>query len=235
MIRRSLLILSAMGLLCACGHNPDKGELACQRRILEAGVTNARDTGGLALADGRRLPCLRLLRGGALGGLDQAGCAEWAALGVRTILDLRAADVQAGAPPPSCATATATHVPAPMPKLLPDTAAHYIALLDEAEALRTVFVRLAAADALPVYVHCEIGRDRASVVTALVLTTLGVGRAAVLEEFKRSNEANVPVKEECLVALLDELDRRGGVDAYLESIGVGSETRAGVRAAFGGE
>jgi hypothetical protein len=204
--------------------------VVCQGRVLEASVVNARDLGGVALATGGQVACRRVLRGGALTRLDSQGCDEFAALGIRTILDLREASVQGSQPPPACATGSARHAPAAMPKLLPDTPANYLALLDETAAVRAAFAVFGDAGAYPVYLHCEIGRDRASFVTALILLAAGADDGAVMDEFALSASAGVAVKPECMRAVLDEIARRGGIESYLLSAGVPAAALAVVRA-----
>jgi protein tyrosine phosphatase (PTP) superfamily phosphohydrolase (DUF442 family) len=195
---------------------------ACPRRILQSQVTNARDIGGHPLSAGKTAACRSFFRGGDLSGLDAAGCAELAALGIKTVVDLREPDVQQSQPPPACVTAQATRVLAPMPKLLPDTPENYLALFKETAAVAKVFSVLGDAGSYPVYAHCIIGRDRASFVSALMLLALGASRDTLLAEFKLSEEAGVVVKPECMQAVLDEVDKRGGIEAYLTTAGVSS-------------
>jgi protein tyrosine/serine phosphatase len=216
-----MFLLSAL-FAVACSDaesNPQHEPGSCMRCILGSQVTNARDLGGWPAADGS-VACKRYLRGGALTSLAGEGCEEFSKLGVKTIIDLREQDVQAPFPSPECATKTALHLSASLPKLLPDTPEHYLALMNEGLALRQIFSVLSSAVAYPVFVHCEIGRDRASFVTALVLLTIGASPETVMQEFLLSNDAGVPVKEGCISAVLDEIAARDGIAGYLESIGV---------------
>lgn len=230
-MRRALLVL-----LLVCGGceglsrvaDTDPGE--CDRFVLEGDVVNARDLGGWPVDRGLVL-CRRLLRGGALSTLTEEGCGEFAGLGVKTIIDLREAAVQASTPPPGCATEQAVHVSAAMPKLLPDTPENYLALLDESEAIRVVFAVLGDAAAYPVYVHCEIGRDRASFASALILLALGATTQTVLDEFALSQEAGVAVKPRCLSAVLEEIEVRGGISTFLAAAGVPAADLDGLRQA----
>jgi len=201
----------------------------CARRILESQATNARDLGGHPLSGGKVTACRSLLRGGDLSGLDSAGCTELAALGIKTVVDLREPDVQQSQPPPACVTAQATRVLAPMPKLLPDTPENYLALFKETAAVAEVFSVLGQAKSYPVYMHCIIGRDRASFISALVLLALGASRETVLSEFALSADAGVAVKAECMAATLDEVDKRGGIEAYLTSAGVSAAQLGALR------
>lgn len=196
------------------------GAGACQRQVLTGDVVNARAVGGLPLAGGKRLACGKLYRGGDLCGLDAAGCDGFAKLGIRAVVDLRAQAAQQSSPAPSCVGKVATLVPAPLPKLLPDTPANYLALLDETAAVKALFTALGQAGSYPVYIHCVIGRDRASVAVALVLLAAGAGRQAVIDEFNLSVKAGVAVKQPCIEALIDEVDRRGGIETYLQGAGV---------------
>jgi len=245
---RLALTVAAMLGLGACGaagdalRPPDGGDGAdgadvggdaaptCERWVLAGQVTNARELGGWPLQGGAWVACGRLLRGGTLIGLDGAGCEAFAALGIRTVIDLRDQASQVARPPPACVGAAARVVQAPLPKLLPDTVATYLALLEERASIRLAFEALAGADALPAYVHCEIGRARASVLAALLLLALGAERATVLEEFDLSNQAGVEVHAEHLEAVLDALDAQGGIEAYLEGAGVTSTALESFRA-----
>lgn len=230
---------SAMALVffasCGCGNGATRatpgGVLdggACVRRVIEGDVTNARDLGGWPVTGGA-VACRRVLRGGALTGLTEKGCAEFAEIGIRTIIDLREAAVQDTVPPPACATQVAEHVSAAMPKLLPDTPENYLALLGETAAIGQLFSVLAVSTAYPVYIHCEIGRDRASFMTALVLLALGVERQTVMDEFSLSATAGVAVKPECMASVLDGIELRGGISAFLASVGVDSSTIEALR------
>jgi protein-tyrosine phosphatase len=212
-------IPSARGFRCCW---PQQGTAStCARRVLEAEVTNARELGGTRIGN-QRIACGRILHGGVLTGLTEKGCAEFSKLGIRTILDLREAPILASVPPPACVTQFAQHVSVPLPKLLPDTPENYQALLQESDSIRRIFSTLASPSAFPVYIHCEIGRDRASAVTALVLLALGADRQTVMDEFLLSNEAGVTVKPECMASYLDAIEKSGGIDVFLTSLGVSS-------------
>jgi protein-tyrosine phosphatase len=218
------------GTLGTDGPPGGDGFQTCARRVLEARVTNARELGDWPLPGDARVACRALMRGGSLAGLDGAGCDEFRALRLRTVIDLRDPASQAASPPPACVREQARVVAAPQPKLLPDTVQTYLALLEEHASIRAAFEALAESDALPAYVHCEIGRSRASVMAALLLLVLGAERATVLAEFDLSNAAGVEVHLEHLGAVLDALEARGGVEAYLTSIGVPSSQLEALRA-----
>jgi hypothetical protein len=192
----------------------------CERRVLMEDITNARDLGGHPLFDGQVVACRKVLHGGSLFSLSTSGCEEFASLGIRTVLDLRELSDQQGMPPPSCVQQSTTVIDAAMPKLLPDTPENYLALFDETAAISTVFSSLGKVENYPVYFHCVIGRDRASFVAALILLALGADRQTVIDEFMLSEEASVLVHQECIEAVLDEIERRGGIEAFLSNVGI---------------
>lgn len=214
------------------GAEPDRtsddsgGHIACDSALFEGQVTNARDVGGPSLPDGKRINCGRLLRGGHLDGLDESGCSQFENLAISTVIDLRDPNNTGGEAPPTCVTENADVISAPMPKLLPPTTQTYLALLEEAAAWTTLFETISDKDAFPVYIHCVIGRDRASVAVALVLLAAGVDRNEIVEEFMRSSDAGVEVSPEWIRAVLDEIDERGGIDAFVRSLGLDPEAIA---------
>jgi protein-tyrosine phosphatase len=190
--------------------------------MLEDDVTNARELGGHPLTPDGYVDCQKIYRGGHLGNLTDTGCREFSDLGVKTVIDLRMETTQQNAPPPACVTGQATVVDAAMPKLLPDNVDNYLALMSETDAVAAAFEALGNAAAYPVYIHCVIGRDRASFITALVLLALGASNPQVIYEFEFSEKAGIEVKTECIQAILDEVNNRGGIEAYLTSAGVTS-------------
>jgi protein-tyrosine phosphatase len=190
----------------------------CERRILEDDVTNAREIGAHPLTGGY-VDCGKIMRGGHLGGLSADGCQEFSDLGIKTAIDLRMESTQQQTPPPTCVTDQATVVNATLPKLDP-SADNYVALLDETDAVAAAFGALGSSSAYPVYIHCVIGRDRASTMTALVLMALGAPDQTVVDEFDLNNDAGVSVDTDYIQAVIDEVNNRGGIQTYLTSAGV---------------
>jgi len=93
-------------------------------------------------------------------------------------------------------------------------------LLDQKQAVASVFEALGEAGNYPVYFHCVIGRDRASFVAALILMALGASDETVVAEFELSAQADVAVKPECIRAVIDEIQLQGGIVEYLHSAAV---------------
>ncbi|HMA91184.1 MAG TPA: tyrosine-protein phosphatase [Polyangiaceae bacterium] len=197
--------------------------------ILASEVRNSRDLGGVPTPSGS-VTCDRLYRGSQLNTLREAGCAEFAALGIRSVIDLRTVSEAGVSPTPACVDVVARRIAAPMPTPYGLSPAAYIADLQQPASLRAVFEVLGDPAAYPVYFHCIYGRDRTGVLAALLLRLLGVSRDIVMTEYLRSNEGGVGTAPESLDATLKEIERLGGAEAYLLSIGVSPEAIATFRA-----
>jgi len=168
------------------------------RAVRWGALPNARDLGGLPTADGGRTRLGRLYRASRLDDAGPAGLAAMAAAGVRTVVDLRnAAEIVPLELPPSVSRHhrpvedpdDAEFMAAWAPHL--DTPRYYATVLERwpdlvADVFRTV---AAARDGAVVY-HCAGGRDRTGMVTALLLTLVGVPRPVVVDDYLLAVRAN---------------------------------------------
>ena len=161
----------------------------------------------------------RLYRGAPLAGLSPAGCDELAGRGIRTVVDLRTESERESTPESPCVHELAQVVLAPLPVPYSVSAEDYIADLSTTESIHAAFGALGDEASYPLYFHCTWGRDRTGVLAAVILSALGADRDAILEEYLLSS-ATVGAYPSSLEAVLDELERRGGIDAYLESAGI---------------
>ncbi|HUP82805.1 MAG TPA: tyrosine-protein phosphatase [Candidatus Limnocylindria bacterium] len=181
-----------------------KAAFAANPRILDwEGVLNARDTGGIPAATGvvRRGG---LVRSGVLNGLTPAGVAALTAHGVRTVIDVRAADE------------VADHwdrYPLRDHPLVGYRNISFTAGFDEAmrDQVRTVYgaaqsreeinrldldnhragiatIVGAIADAPEggVLIHCHAGKDRTGLVVAIILSALGVSDEDIADDYALS-------------------------------------------------
>jgi len=203
---------------------PDPGgeDGACRagERILLSDVSNARDLGGIALAAGGRVACGGVFRGGPLGNLSNQGCTEFATRDVKTVVDLRTPSERESTGPAACVLAQSKVLFAPMPVPYNVSPQDYLADLNATESVATVFRALADDAAYPLYFHCAIGRDRTGVVAAVILLALGATRAQVVGEYMLSRAAGVGAYPDSLDAVLDDIEKRGGVEAYLTRAGI---------------
>jgi hypothetical protein len=120
-------------------------------------------------------------------------------------------------------------VTAPMPTPYNVSAQDYINDLHQPATLRAVFAALGDPAAYPVYLHCIYGRDRTAVLVAVILRLLGATREVVALEYMRTAESGFGVAPNSLSAVLDEIDRLGGAEAFLLSIGVSEKSIAVLR------
>ncbi len=191
-------------------------ECVPNRPVLTQAVTNARDLGGTPLADDKAVACGSLYRGQPLR-LTEAGCADAARLGVRTVLDLRMESERLSNPDASCVDAKLVFAPLPIPYGL--SAADYLNVLHETPSIAVAFHTFGDPEAYPIYFHCTLGRDRTGIVGALLLLTLGASRETVMQEYLLS-QPNVGASPASLDAVLDEVEQRGGVENVLRDVGI---------------
>jgi protein-tyrosine phosphatase len=189
------------------------------RLVTLAGASNFRDLGGYPTTDGRRTRWGRLYRSDALHLLTPADVITLRGLGLRTVIDLRAAAEAArlgrgllgGEPiryrnvpmsgeapglaegplpePSRDPSPEPSRDPSPSPDSDPDPVERYLAYLDVAgPAIVAVVEEIVTEDRLPLVFHCFFGKDRSGVLTALLLSWLGVERSVIAEDFARSTE-----------------------------------------------
>jgi protein-tyrosine phosphatase len=206
---------------------PDPPAGACEPHqfVLAGHVQNARDLGGLPTAPEGQVACGSLFRGPPLAGLTQAGCSEVAALGIRTVIDLRIESERTTKPNSACVGADQVFAPLPIPYGV--SPAEYSADLN-APAIAAAFQAFTDPDAYPIYFHCTWGRDRTGVVAALLLLSLGASREDVMQEYLLS-KTSVGAYPDSLTAVLDEIEQRGGADAVLSEIGIESDALEALR------
>jgi protein-tyrosine phosphatase len=186
------------------------------------GVPNVRQLGTVPLANGRTIVCDQIYRGSSLASLTTDGCEQFVASRIRTVIDTRSTAEQASAPA-ECVTRQSKLISAPMPVPYNVSPTDYLAVLYTASSMRLVFAVLADATAYPVYYHCLYGKDRTGVLTAVILAALGASRESIQAEYALTGEAGFAFYPASLSAVLDEIDRIGGIDAYFKTVGVPEE------------
>ncbi|MGQ9889880.1 MAG: tyrosine-protein phosphatase [Aggregatilineales bacterium] len=188
---------------------PRAGGAVTGRFVPLAGAPNFRDLGGYAAANGRRVRWGQVYRAGALADLTDADLELLSALGVRLVCDLRSAEEVEESPdrlpahnPPAYWHLPATPVDSKetqrqrLRAVLLDRSRLRTLLLefytttmidDNASLYRAVFERLADPDNLPAVIHCTAGKDRAGMVSAMLLLALGVPEETVIADYTQSN------------------------------------------------
>jgi protein-tyrosine phosphatase len=199
------------------------------------GVPNLRDLGGWPTRDGGCVRCGLAYRAAEPFTIDDDGRAEFAALGVRTVYDLRSAAECERKPDtvPDGARrvlvdvmADSTHgAPVHVAQLLEDPKAADELLADgrsvflfergyrelvDLPSARTnyhrFFTGLADAANLPALFHCTTGKDRTGWAAASFLLLLGVSEDDVMREYLLTNEELMPVMQ----TVLDKFVAAGG-------------------------
>jgi protein tyrosine/serine phosphatase len=105
-------------------------------------------------------------------------------------------------------------------------------LTENSDAFRKTFELLAESERLPLMYHCAAGTDRTGVMTALLLSLLGVERDTIVADFLLSEQVGTPGNLEGMQQLLDEVEAAGGIEVYLARLGVAEDVQVRVRDAL---
>lgn len=184
-------------------------------------IHNFRDFGGYKTVTGSELKKGLLYRSGDLSGATDTDLANLAALGIKTIYDLRSDRERQRQPDriPGSASFTSFHLP-----MRPVVEYHgrslrrlfslmfgrerrtdYVAETYQAyreyatgylPQLKAMFRRLSRPENLPALIHCSAGKDRTGVVIGLFQLALGVPRRMVMDDYLKSNDYLDNYKEE---------------------------------------
>lgn len=227
-----------------------------------ASCLNVRDLGGHAVVGGGLTRHGAVVRADALDRLTTGGWDALLAHGVRTVVDLRATSELASRLSP--AEIDTHHVP-----LFDDERWDEI---HEAHTMEELYGRMlrfcsasfarvvgaiASARAGGIVVHCQVGKDRTGLVSAVVLSLVGADRDSIAADYAVSHERARPLFGEwvesaptpelrerrrwlsgapssAMTATLQLLDERyGGAEAYLRSAGASGRDLDAVRRLLG--
>jgi protein-tyrosine phosphatase len=169
-------------------------------RIIDLqGAVNFRDLGGYATADGQRTRWRVLFRADGLSELTEPDLSILRELGIRTVVDLRSGqEVEQSRFNVDAHPVTFHHFP--FIKALPNAeeferapgflGTQYTEMLDMATPqIVGALAALAADGALPAVFHCTAGKDRTGLLSALVLSLLGVPEETVVADYALSGAA----------------------------------------------
>lgn len=173
------------------------------RHIAFESIFNFRDLGGYATVDGGRIRWRRLFRADALGRLTEADAPTVAALGLRTVLDLRTRrEIDSyGAFPIHRHRVHYHHLPIIDSTWDPNRTAGggttaeflhgaYTDMLNEGSpVIAKAFAVLAQPRALPAVFHCAVGKDRTGLLAALVLGGLEVADDDIVADYSLTARA----------------------------------------------
>lgn len=212
-------LLAASALACERGVPPEtraipsalpEASREASRRLPLDGAHNARDLGGYAGVDGRRVRWGRLYRSDALGELSDDDVSYLARLGVQQVVDFRS-DLEREREPDRLPASPAPRVvlrPIFGEALDPQTLRDRIlsggarrdemaemlvagnrAFVTEFAGVYSDFLRdLANPENLPVLFHCTAGKDRTGILAAVVLAALGVSDDDIVHDYMLTAE-----------------------------------------------
>ena len=173
------------------------------RRIALERAFNFRDLGGYAAESGQTVRWSRVYRADGIHRIEGADLARVAALGIRTVLDLRTRSELAdhGRVRTESMNATYHHLPLLEQVWERDLyraehdaveflADRYLAMLDRgADSIVTALSNVADRDRLPLVFHCSAGKDRTGVLAAVLLSAVGVSDDDVAADYALSRAA----------------------------------------------
>jgi protein-tyrosine phosphatase len=180
------------------------GRVTVERLIPLQGAVNFRDLGGYATEDGQRTRWRVLFRADGLSELTETDLAVMRELDIRTVIDLRSGqEVEQSRFNVEAHPVTFHHYP--FIKALPNAedferapgflGAQYAEMLDDATPqIVGALAALAAPDAFPAVFHCTAGKDRTGLLSALVLSLLGVPEETVIADYALSGAAMVRLR-----------------------------------------
>jgi protein-tyrosine phosphatase len=166
------------------------------RHIEFANIYNFRDVGGYAAQDGRTVQWQRLYRADSLGWLTGEDIATFRALNVRTVIDLRHPfEVERTGRVPEYDGLDYLNLPIEgrrwdvtayddrlgVGRYLAD---RYLEVTEDGvENLRASILTISRAASAPVVIHCAAGKDRTGLLTALVLSLVGVADQDIIDDY----------------------------------------------------
>ena len=166
------------------------------RHVRFGRLHNFRDFGGYPAAGGRRVCRGLLYRSDSLGKLAGDDLTRFAALGIRTVIDLRYPwEADRGGRVPDSAGAeyhnlSIEHRPYDQTALSDVTepvrflADRYAEVAhDGAEEIGQALRVIAASQSAPLVIHCASGKDRTGLLAAIVLSLLGVGEDDIVADY----------------------------------------------------
>lgn len=186
----------------------DDQRLTIAERILPLeGVANFRDIGGYVTDSGKRVRWGRVYRAGAFANPTDADIEHLNSIGLKLICDLRTPEEVEETPDVVPDGAIYKHTPVDTddnvarrrrralsimlrPGKLTDVMREmYIDVMIEknADLIGAILRDIANPDNLPLVYHCAAGKDRTGIISALLLTLLGVPEATIIADYTLSN------------------------------------------------
>jgi len=193
---------------------------------------NTRQLGGMVTFHNGIVKQNVLIRSDNLHWLSARDCDRLMALGLKTVVDVRSLEEVEAWPDADCIRGAVRYLHIPMSTFgrEPTMVDAYLHLFRNSSAsIREFFGVLADVENLPLLYHCQLGKDRAGILSALILRLLNVPDSAIVEDYLLSRQTGYGAEADWIQAILREVDSYGGIDAYLLSIGVSAEAIQAVK------
>jgi len=175
------------------------------------GCVNVRDLGGLPLEDGGETQFRVAVRADSIRTLTDEGWRALAAYGVRLAVDLRGkAELEDDAPAELPIEVVRFPVPGdevPAVREWRSMREAYLGLLGRFRRELAGTVTTVARANAPVVIHCQGGRDRTGLASALILRLAGVPLEAIAADHALSDESWAPYSKEWHAEAPDEWER----------------------------
>ena len=184
---------------------PDRStQRLAERRLAIPGAPNFRDLGGYETSDGRTVAWGRVYRSGSLAELTPEGVARLSSLGISLVCDFRTDSEMAAEPSVLPDSLEVLHLPMIDPDVDPARIRArleggdvrgldgpfmqraYVNMLEGHAAQFGDALRRVANSDRATLVHCTAGKDRTGLLSALLLSVLGVPDATVLGDYSIS-------------------------------------------------
>jgi protein-tyrosine phosphatase len=205
---------------------------------------NARDLGGLATIDGRRVRRGALVRSDQLCRLSDGGRTALVAHGVRTVIDLRNPAEAEKDPDPIWHEHGVDYllIPQQSEQLWREmdpvarTRTERDSLVIDRRAEQIAAMARAVANAVPggVLIHCLAGKDRTGIAVAMLLSLVGVSEADIAEDYSLTVPNLAAELTAALAAAPDDDARARLVRSYDASVDTMLATLAHLRTRHGG-
>jgi protein-tyrosine phosphatase len=196
--------------------------MSMERLISLEGAVNFRDLGGYATVDGSVTRWRTLFRADGLSELSEADFIVMGELGIRTVVDLRSGyEVEQSRFNVDAHPVDFHHFPFidelphaeewdRRPGLL---GAQYKEMLDDAAPqIIGALGALAAPEARPAVFHCTAGKDRTGLLSALLLSLLGVPEETVIGDYALSGQAMERLRAKLMIKYPDGKDVIADID-----------------------
>ncbi len=201
--------------------------MTVDRHIALEGAVNFRDLGGYRNDQGDRTRWRVLFRADGLSELSESDLAVMREIGIRTVVDLRSGEeVEQSRFDVEAHPVTFHHFP--FVETLPDAEefertpvffpAKYVQMVEEAAPqIVGALTALAAPDALPAVFHCTAGKDRTGVLSALLLSLLGVPEETVVADYALSGTAMAHLRAKLAAKYPDSMALFAGADVVFSA------------------